>query len=205
MTSTPDAAAGGAGETVYICVDVEASGPIPDPYNLVSLAAVPVRGPASPGPGAWSVAEAELFYVELRPLYPGFDPGAMAIHGLTREHLEAHGLEPAAALRDFVRWTQSRGGRPVFTGHNAVFDWAFVNHTFLRLGIDNPFGWKALDTKSLAAGVLGIPFLETSKENLAVLLPELGIEDQALKHRADYDALYQARLLAALLNHSRRR
>lgn len=38
------------------------------------------------------------------------------------------------------------------------------------------------------------------RENLARLLPDLGIEDPALRHREDADAAYQGRLLALLLN-----
>ncbi|MFQ5670972.1 MAG: exonuclease domain-containing protein [Acidobacteriota bacterium] len=194
----------GHGEpTVYVCVDVEASGPIPNPYNLVSIGAVPLRQANAAGEESWSVDEGDLFYIELQPLYPGFDPGAMAIHGLSRQHLERNGTAPRAAMERFGQWAGGRGGRPVFVGHNAVFDWAFINHYFNRTQVENPFGWKALDTKSMAAGALGIPFLETSKENLARLLPGVGPEDLSQKHRADYDALYQARLLAALLRHSR--
>jgi DNA polymerase III epsilon subunit-like protein len=188
-------------ETVYICLDVEASGPIPNPYNLVSMGAVPVRRRGGTGP--WSPVEDDLFYIELSPLYEGFDPDAMSVHGIPRERLEREGVPAPEAMDRLARWAGSRGGQPVFVGHNAVFDWAYVNHYFDRTGIRNPFGWKGLDTKSLAAGVLGIPFLETHKENLARLLPGLGPEDPAQKHRADYDALYQARILAALLNHPR--
>jgi DNA polymerase III epsilon subunit-like protein len=188
-------------ETVYAVVDVEASGPIPDPYNLVSIGAVAVRrqGPRRE-PGAWAVDTATQFYVELKPAYPGFDAEAMAIHGISREHLEESGVEPVVALTRLADWARGLGGRPVLVGHNAVFDWAYVNHYFVRTGVANPFGWKALDTKSLAAGILRLPFLETSKENLARLLPGLEPEDQAQKHRADYDALYQAHLLVELLN-----
>ena len=189
-------------ETVYACVDVEASGPIPDPYNLVSIGAVAVRRQDRPGePHSWAVDAASLFYAELLPAYPGFEAEAMAIHGLSREHLEKSGLEAKVAMTRLADWARGLGGRPVFVGHNAVFDWAYINHYFVRTGITNPFGWKALDTKSLAAGVLHLPFLETSKEVLAQTLPGLESEDLEQKHRADYDALYQARLLVELLNH----
>ena len=204
-------------DDVYVCVDVEASGPIPNPYNLVSIGAVVVHRPSAGtnwmagagkpffvevrlGGAAWTVRDGEPFYVELKPLYPGFDDRAMAIHGITRDHLERTGVEPAAAMRQLSAYALEAAARPVFVGHNAVFDWAFVNHYFHVTDVPNPFGWKALDTKSLAAGVLGIPFLETAKENLAKLLPDLGDEDPALKHRADADAAYQGRLLAVLLN-----
>jgi ribonuclease T len=187
-------------EIVYICLDVEASGPIPDPYNLVSIGAVPVTR-SSQGNDRWEVQAQDLFYVELKPLYEGFDEGAMAIHGISREYLEREGVDAPAAMRQLADWALSRGGRPIFVGHNAVFDWAYINHYFVRTGIENPFGWKGLDTKAFAAGVLRIPFLDTHKENLSRLLPDLPPEDLSQKHRADYDALYQARILVALLHH----
>ncbi|MCZ6601107.1 MAG: 3'-5' exonuclease [Acidobacteria bacterium] len=185
-------------ETIYICLDVEASGPIPDPYNLVSIGAVPVEQKSE----TWQVRSDDLFYVELKPLYAGFDAEAMAIHGISREHLEQQGMPAAQAMEKLSDWSTSRGGRPIFVGHNAVFDWAYVNHYYVRTGVANPFGWKGLDTKALAAGVLRIPFLETHKENLAKLLPGMQPEDLSQKHRADYDALYQAEILVALLNYS---
>jgi len=125
----------------------------------------------------------------------------MAIHGITREHLEQQGVPAAEAMENLSTWATSRGGRPIFVGHNAVFDWAYINHYYVRTGRENPFGWKGLDTKSLAAGVLHIPFLDTHKENLARLLPGMEPEDLSQKHRADYDALYQAHLLVALLEY----
>ena len=39
-------------------------------------------------------------------------------------------------------------------------------------------------------------------ENLAQMLPGMEPEDLSQKHRADYDALYQAHLLVALLEYS---
>ncbi|MFQ5720065.1 MAG: exonuclease domain-containing protein [Acidobacteriota bacterium] len=200
MTSISEPTATAGEDTVYVCIDVEASGPVPAPYNLVSIGAVPVLPRTRAGRPVWEVDESNLFYVELRPLYDGFAPEAMAVHGISRDTLEKNGLPPREAMAALVRWTRALGRQPVFVGHNAVFDWSFVNHYFVATGVNNPYGWKALDTKSLAAGVLGIPFLETSKENLARLLPGLGPEDTSRKHRADYDALYQARILTLLLD-----
>ena len=64
----------------------------------------------------------------------------------------------------------------------------------------DPFGYKGLDSKSLAMGRLGISWFETSKENLRTLLPSLPPEDRSRLHRADYDARYQAAILCALLS-----
>src|SRR6185295_12133308 len=97
--------------------------------------------------------EEERFYIELKPMAPGFDPEAMKVHGITREHLEEHGVEAGDAMRrlaDFVdKRLRKTGGRAVFVGHNAAFDWSYISWYYERFGIPNPFGYKALDTKSL--------------------------------------------------------
>lgn len=185
-------------EIVYFCVDVEASGPVPALYNLVSIGAVPVAR----RDGRWAPEEGR-FYVELRPLAPGFDPGAMAIHGIPGERLEREGIEPSEAMRRldaFVCDRVGRRGQAVFVGHNAAFDWSFIAYYFALAGLPNPFGYKALDTKSLAMGALGIGWFDTSKENLQALLPGIPPQDPAQAHRADYDAEYQALILCGLLN-----
>ena len=183
---------------VYFCVDIEASGPVPALYNLVSIGAVIVsKHEHRYGP------EQERFYVELKPIAPGFDPGAMKVHGITREHLETHGVPSDEAMRRLAAFVENRlrktGGRAVFVGHNAAFDWSFISWYFERYQIPNPFGYKALDSKSLAMGRLGIGWSETNKERLEELL-YLPPQDKSLTHRADYDAYYQALILGALLN-----
>ena len=184
---------------VFFSVDVEASGPVPALFNLVSIGAVAVGF----RDGAWR-PEDEPFYVELKPIADGFDPAAMKVHGIPREHLEASGLPADEAMRRLAAFVRARcardKGRAVFVGHNAGFDWSYIAYYFERFGIPNPFGYKALDTKSLAMGRLGIGWFETSKETLQELLPSLPRLDAALAHRADYDALFQAWILCALLN-----
>ncbi len=80
---------------VYFCVDIEASGLVPALYNMVSIGVVPVVQEGGNG-GSWQV-QPEEFYVELKPIAPGFDPQAMAIHGISRAHLEAQGVPAETA------------------------------------------------------------------------------------------------------------
>ncbi len=176
----------------YYSVDVEASGPVPGLYNLVSLGAT-VVGP--------DLAIGESFYVELRPVFAGHDPGANAVHGLDLDRLAREGLEPAEAMRRlaaFVERTCVPGTEPTFVGHVAVFDWMYVAWYCAWCGVPNPFGYKGIDTKSLAMGVLALPWTSTGKETLVA---RLGIpaQDPATVHRADADAAAQAELLVALL------
>ena len=55
------------GKTVYICVDIEASGPVPSLYNMVSIGGVAVRYDGT------RHVQGETFYFELQPVCDGFD------------------------------------------------------------------------------------------------------------------------------------
>ena len=190
---------------VYCCIDIEASGPVPAKYDIVSLGAVAVL----PGPDGAHAILPSRFYVELQPQGGIQDPHAMAIHGLSDVHLRLHGVALDAGLLRLNAWANGIRKSPadelVFVGHNAPFDWSYVSYCYQAAGVPNPFGWKALCTKALAMGVLDLEWLATHKENLARQLPGLGDQEKELVHRADYDALYQARILVGLLDHPRRR
>ncbi len=181
----------------YISVDIEASGPIPGVYDMLSLGAVRVErvdGLFRPTP--------DEIYLELKPTYGGVLPSAMAVHGLDLKRLEREGLPIDEAARRLDAWLAHHATEkdpPVFVGYCANFDWAFVNDMFLRYHDKNPFGYKALDIRALAMGLLRKPWLALSQETI---LPALGLEplDEKLAHHALEDARHQARILCALLN-----
>jgi DNA polymerase III epsilon subunit-like protein len=180
----------------YFSVDVEASGPVPGLYNLVSLGATAVHRGED---GRYRLGDS--FYAELKPVFPGQDPGANQVHGLDPERLAREGQEPRAALAalsEFVARETAPGTAATFVGHVAVFDWMYVAWYYAWAGLPNPFGYKGLDTKSMAMGVLGLPWPETGKETLCARLG-LAEQETATVHRADADAAHQARLLIALL------
>lgn len=180
----------------YFCVDIECNGPVPGLYDMVSLAAVEVV----PDPdGVLRLGESIVLL--LRPEAPRFDARAAAIHGLDAAKLQRDGLTRPQFCDRLSAWVEARtrpGTAPVFVGHNAPFDWSFVAHTFAEQERPNPFGYKALCTKSMATGALGLHWLDSGKETLAGRL-DLPPEDPAQKHDALYDARYQARILIRLL------
>jgi DNA polymerase III alpha subunit (gram-positive type) len=189
------------GPTIYYSVDVEASGPLPPIYNLVSIGGVEVHATDH------GHVLGREFYIELKPIFPGFRKESMDIHGIAREHLEQNGVESGEAMRRFEAWVREgigANGRPVFVGHNAVFDWAYVNYYFHHFGIENIFGYKAIDQKSLAMGVLGIPWWDAQKDVLEKIIPGLqGLAEGECAHNALDDARFQARILVALLDWKR--
>lgn len=181
----------------YFCVDCEASGPVPALYNLLSIGVCVVREEA----GRHVLGAS--FYLELKPIFPLFDAQAMAVCGLDPKRLQEQGVEAREAMQRLAAFVlaENAGERqtPIFVGHNAVFDWSFIAYYYAHFGLENPFGYKGIDTKSLAMGALRLAWRDTSKESLEALL-KLPPQDPARVHRADYDAIYQAGILKALLD-----
>lgn len=180
----------------WFCVDIECSGPVPHLYDMLSIGVVPVFRRA-----AGHVVGEARFYAEIKPSAPRVDAGAMAVNGLDLDALRATGEDLEGALQrlsDWVAATLEPGSDPVFVGHNAPFDWSFVSYAYHAARLPNPFGYKALCTKALAMGVLGVHWLDANKEVLAERLPLPAVTSE-LVHRADYDAWYQAHILVELL------
>jgi len=165
-------------------------------YDMISLGAVRVVRAEG---GEFTVGEP--FYVEICPTGPRVDAGAMAVNGLDIDALRRDGLPMAQALERLDKWVAEQllpGSTPVFVGHNAPFDWSFVTYAYHAAGMRNPFGYKALDTKALSMGVLGLHWLDSNKETLQDQL-DLPAQEPGKVHRADYDAWYQGLILARLL------
>lgn len=172
---------------VFISVDVETSGPIPGDYSLLTLGACNAEDPT------------QTFECALKPATRRADPAALKVSGLSLDELELHGLDPAQGMREFRAWVShvvGADGTPVFVGFNAAFDWSFVNYYFHHyLGV-NPFGFAALDIKSLYMGAAKSDWAGTRSSQMGALLnPELKGDHDAL-----HDALYQAELFRAIRN-----
>jgi DNA polymerase III epsilon subunit-like protein len=70
------------------------------------------------------------------------------------------------------------------------FDWSFVNYYFHRYLGENPFGFAALDIKSMYMGATGCKWTDTRSSRIAEALNPKREGD----HDALHDALYQAEL-----------
>jgi DNA polymerase III epsilon subunit-like protein len=162
-------------------VDVEAAGPIPGEYSLTSIGACDVRDGDT------------AFECLVKPINSNFDRKALEVAGLSLDDLERVGLPPAEAMEGFRRWiekTCGRENRPVFVGFNASFDWSFVNYYFHKYLGANPFGFAALDIKSLYMGATGCTWDQTRSSQIASRLrPRLEGTHNALQ-----DARYQAEM-----------
>lgn len=179
-------------EETYISVDIEAAGPIPGEYSLLSI-------------GACVVGRVESnFYVELRPLNDNYVEEALQVAGLPLACLWAHGTDPAVAMADFARWIEEvtpPGNRPVFVAFNATFDWMFTHTYFLRFLGGDPFDDSGLDIKAFYMGLMGSDWGSTSKGRI----DRRFLPDRPHTHHALEDALWQAELFKNLLAFQRRR
>jgi DNA polymerase III epsilon subunit-like protein len=173
---------------LYISVDVETSGPIPEEYSMLALGACVVGDTA------------RNFYVEFVPLNDNYTEQAMQTCDLSLSELRARGTEPRAAMEQFTAWLKSvaDGKYPVFVGFNAPFDWSFVNYYFIKYGgVDaNPFGHTAADIKAYYMGAFGTTWFDTGMRRLP---PEIHPPDRPLAHNALDDAIQQADIFEKLL------
>lgn len=165
---------------IFISVDIEASGPIPSEYSLLSIGACDAY---HPGNG---------FSCLIQPTSDNAIPEALAVTGLSLEKLRREGLAPADAMSKFADWIFdcSGSGTPVFVGLNAGFDWSFINYYFIRYHGANPFGIAPLDIKALFMGARGCSWKETRSSNMKRVTGALT--------EGTHDALEDARFQAEL-------
>ena len=166
---------------VYISVDIEAAGPLPPTYSMLSLGAVVVDDPQA------------TFYVELRPTNDEAVPAAMKVVGRTLEDFAKAGRAPKEAMAGFRDWLASvaKGGKPVFVGFNATFDWAFVNFYFQHYLGENPFGIGGIDIKSYYMGLSGCTWEDTRSSRIPAEFKTAGLRHT---HNALDDAIEQAEM-----------
>lgn len=182
---------------MYFSVDVEADGPIPGPYSMLSFGAVAAGTMAeSFSPAGASPA---TFYRELRPISDEFVPAALAVSGLDRDVLAREGADPAVAMREFGRWVTETAGecRPVFVAYPASFDWMFVYWYLIRFTGSSVFGHSGcLDVKTAYAIRARVPFGRAHKR----AMPRQLLSTRPHTHHALDDAAEQADLFANLMS-----
>ncbi|MGW7384989.1 3'-5' exonuclease [Streptomyces sp. NPDC054794] len=181
----------------YISVDIEADGPIPGSYSMLSLGAA-VAGTQDADGFTAADPERLTFYRELRPISEEFVPEALAVSGLDRDRLRAEGAEPGVALAEFTDWVRevSAGAQPVMCGYPASYDWTFLYWYLIRFTGASPFGHSGcLDMKTLYATKAGLPLRAVAKGTM----PRHLLSKRRHTHHALDDAIEQAELFANLM------
>jgi hypothetical protein len=179
-------------------VDIEADGPIPGPYSMLSFGAC-VAGFYEGGTFRAAKPGEQTFYRELKPISDDFVPEALAVCGLDRETLEKEGRTPEAAMSDAARWIEEicrDRYRPIFVAYPLGFDWLFSYWYFINFAGHSPFGFSgALDVKSFYAARAQAPIGQATKRHMpASLKPK-----SPHTHNALDDAIEQGELFANLV------
>jgi hypothetical protein len=127
----------------YFMVDVEADGPCPGKYSMVSFGAVLVRPKLD-----------VTFYGRARPVSELFVPEALAVSKVSREETLAF-PDPTETMKAFAAWIAAHSsGQPRFVSDNNGFDWQFINWYFHEYVGQNPFGHSSTNLGSLYKGLV---------------------------------------------------
>lgn len=170
---------------LYVAVDIEADGPIPGEYSMLSL------GMAVAG------RDDLTFYTELKPISDRFVPEALKVCGLDRELLKKTAPAPEDAMQAAANFVEMlrKEGRPIFLAAPAVWDGMYVHWYFTRFIGHNPFGvtGSGIDLRSYWMGRTGCEWTDTHKSRIKEKLKVEG-------HPHTHNALDDARELAAVFD-----
>ncbi|MDE1869853.1 MAG: exonuclease [Candidatus Micrarchaeota archaeon] len=169
---------------IYISFDVEASGPIPGDYSMLSF-------------GACVVGNEDVhFYRELRPINNNFAERALEITKFDMEVQKEKGADPQVALMEFAQWANrvSEGKKIVLLSYG-TFDYMYLKWYLEHYKIENNFGVNWMDMKSYIHGYARAAFGEYGKNEMK---KDARVLDKHT-HNALGDAIEQSRMFNSLI------
>lgn len=139
---------------IDIFVDVEADGPCPGVFSMVSVGMVVYFNGKITG---------ETFYAEFAPISEKYIEAALAVSSINREqHLKYK--DAKESTESMLEWLNticekySKDGakkqRLCFISDNNGFDWQFVNYYLWNFCNQNPFGHSSTNLSSLYKGMM---------------------------------------------------
>ena len=173
---------------LYIAVDVEADGPIPGPFSMISL-----------GMSVVDLSEYR-FYSEIKPISENYVAEALMVSGLDRDKLIREAPTAEEAMTSAAKWVNGlrKIGRPVFLAGPAVWDGMFIHWYFINFTGKSPFGntGSGIDLRSYWMGYKGCEWVESRKGKIKF---ELGLKDLPHTHHAGDDAEELAKVFGEML------
>lgn len=175
---------------VYVSTDIEADGPIPGMYSMLSFASAAF----SKDKELISSFSANLEVLPEAKTHPRTmewwrtQPEAWAACRIDLQ-------DPAKAMRAYLEWLKKLPGRPVFLGYPVSFDYMFVYWYLMRFCDESPFSHSALDIKTYAMAVMKEDYRDCTKRNM----PKKWFDDLPHTHVALDDAISQGALFCNML------
>ncbi len=175
---------------IYVSTDIEADGPIPGMYSMLSFASA-----------AYTPAKSLIstFSANLETL-----PGAIT-HPETQKWWDKHPdawkvcrqdcQPPDNAIKEYILWLKQLPGNPVFVGYPAAYDFMFIYWYLIRFADESPFLHSALDIKTYAMATLNTSYRGTSKK----IMPKHWFDELPHSHVALDDAIEQGALFCNIL------
>ncbi len=177
------------GEEIYVSTDIESDGPVPGAYSMRSI-----------GSAAFTADGTLLatFTATLEAL-PGASTSAATMAWWAQQPeawaaVQADPEPPEVVMRRYRSWLDGLPGQPVFAGYPAGYDFMFVYWYLIRYTGGSPFGLMALDVRTYAMAVLGKPYRECGRVDMAARF----LPDRIHTHVALEDAIEQGEILCAL-------
>lgn len=148
-------------EEIYICTDIEADGPCPGHYSMLSFASVAFRLDKT-------ILGAFERNLELLPGAQQYKP-TMDWWKTEPEAWAAcrkDPVDPKEAMTEYVEWVKGLDGLPVFVAAPVSFDWSFILWYLYELAGENPFHPIGLDVNSYAMAVMKKPYSQCMKDDM---------------------------------------
>jgi len=180
---------------IYFSVDIETDGPIPGINSMLSLGAAAFDGTGK---------MIDTYTINLEELRGAISDADTMKWWETQPEAwkacRASPISPDVAMPMFASWVKSvaerGGGKPVFVGYPAGFDFLFVYWYLIRfLGSGkSPFSFSALDIKTYAMALMRCGYREVTKQTMKKYVSK----SRPHTHVAIDDAIEQGELFFAL-------
>ena len=179
-------------QELYISVDIEADGPIPGPFSMLSFGAAAFTYPKR---------LVDTFTVNLKPLPEAKqDPATMKFwskHPDAWAECNSNQKDPGEAMQAFVTWCGLHDSyKPVFVGYPLGFDFTFIYWYLINFCGESPFAFNGIDIKTYAMSVLRKNYKDSSVKHM----PNAWIpKDFKNNHNALSDAKEQGELFLNIM------
>ena len=175
---------------IYVSTDIEADGPIPGPYSMLSFASAAYSADKTLI-STFSANLETLSGASTHPKTMDWWKNNQEAWSICRENC----ITPEKAMSDYSNWLNTLPGRPVFVGYPATYDFMFIYWYLIKFTGKSPFSHSAIDIKTMAMIALKKDYFAIRKS----VLPKAWFDKLPHTHVALDDAIEQGALFCNIL------
>ncbi|ABK43782.1 conserved hypothetical protein [Magnetococcus marinus MC-1] len=177
-------------QEVYVSTDIEADGPIPGSYSMLSFGSAAYLADKTLV-GTFSANLETLPDAQEHPKTMDWWKSQPKAWAACRTNLQ----KPEKAMPEYVAWLKSLPGKPVFVAYPASYDFMFVYWYLVQFTGECPFSHAALDIKTYTMAVTKQPFRQINKKTI----PQQWFDPIPHTHIALDDAIGQGAMFCNML------